>query len=211
MDARPGRACHIAVSRSGTCRSRRPGRWPPTSGCGPRRNPIHKRSASSGTANLDAYLSENVSAASRPGEIVDTAGQVVGQHRGIARYTVGQRKGLGISVGEPVFVTSIDAATDRIVVGDRAALGVSGLALEETSFVGPPPTEAIDVAIQYRAHGDVARGSLAPGDNEWAVTFPAAVEAVAPGQSAAIYSAEDPDELLGGGIIAATKPVAVAV
>jgi tRNA-specific 2-thiouridylase len=157
--------------------------------------------------DLGAYLSDRVGAANRPGDIIDASGRILGRHAGIARYTVGQRKGLGISLGEPVFVTSIDAARDRIVVGDRSELSVSSLTLEEASFVGSPPVDPIDVMVQYRAHGESVAGSLVPTGHGWAIDFAVPVEAVAPGQSAAFYGAADSDELLGGGIVASTTPL----
>ena len=160
--------------------------------------------------DLGSYLSERVAAADRPGEIVDTTGRVVGEHGGVARYTIGQRKGLGISLGMPVFVTAIDAESDRIVVGDRSDLLVDRLRLDEVSFVADAPGPADDVLVQYRAHGEVAPGRLVAGPDGLEIVLSSPVEAVAPGQSAVLYRASDPDELLGGGIIAATAPAHAA-
>ena len=158
------------------------------------------------------YISENVAAASVAGPILDTSGAVVGRHRGIGHYTVGQRKGLGVSLGHPVFVTSIDVADNTVVVGERADLEVSGFVVDEVSFVGEPLIEGTAVQIQHRAHGDVNPGRVLRADPAGiTVTFDAPVAAIAPGQSAAFYSADDPDELLGGGIIASTVPAAVAI
>lgn len=151
--------------------------------------------------DLGTYLSERVAEADQPGEIVDTSGRVVGEHGGIARYTIGQRKGLGISLGMPVFVTSIDAGSNRIVVGDRADLEVERVTLDEVSFVAEPPGPHEDVLVQYRAHGDVSPARLELDGAQVRVSFETPVEAVAPGQSAALYRASDPEELLGGGII----------
>lgn len=160
--------------------------------------------------DLGEYLTERVAEADRPGEIVNTTGEVVGEHAGIARYTIGQRKGLGISLGMPVFVTSIDASANRIVVGDRSDLLIERMSLDEVSFVDGPPGRSEEVLVQYRAHGDVAPGRLVAHDGGFEMHFPVPIEAVAPGQSAAIYSATDPDELSGGGIISSTTPAAAA-
>jgi len=157
--------------------------------------------------DLGAYLSDRVAAADRPGEIVDTSGHVVGEHAGVARYTIGQRKGLGISLGTPVFVTAIDAASDRIVVGDRSNLLVDRLRLDEVSFVDDAPGPDDDVLVQYRAHGEVAPARVMAGSEGLEIAFSTPVEAVAPGQSAVLYRASEPDELLGGGIVASTAPV----
>ena len=146
--------------------------------------------------NLDRYLTEKVEGANRPGPIHDGQGRVLGEHRGVGRYTIGQRKGLGISLGEPVFVTGIDAASNTLTVGSRKELKVSGLELDEMSFVGPEPDED-QVLVQYRAHGEVFPATLSGTK----VEFLEPAEAVAPGQSAVFYSAARSEELLGGGII----------
>ncbi len=160
--------------------------------------------------DLGAYLSERVAEADRPGEIVDTAGRIVGEHGGIARYTIGQRKGLGISLGMPVFVTSIDAASNRIMVGDRDDLRIERLSLDEVSFVGEPPGPEEALLVQYRAHGEIAPACLEATERGFEIAFSAPVEAVAPGQSAVFYGGSDADEVLGGGIISATTPVTAA-
>lgn len=147
--------------------------------------------------DFDAYVGESLPAAAVPGPIFDTNGDVVGAHRGIGRYTIGQRKGLGIALGRPVFVTAIDAASNAITVGDRDGLGVAEFVLDELSFVSAP---AARVLVQYRAHGDAYPATL----DGATVRFDEPVEAAAPGQSAALYSTADPDELIGGGIIAST-------
>jgi len=157
-----------------------------------------------------AYVDEHIPMASAPGAIVDRDGRVLGEHRGIGHYTVGQRKGLGIALGTPVFVTSIDASSNRITVGDRDDLAVGGLVAAEASFVGERPTAGTPVLVQHRAHGDVNPGWIQASDEStFEVAYDHGVEAVAPGQSTAIYSADDSDRLLGGGIITATRPVAV--
>ncbi|HEX2295203.1 MAG TPA: tRNA 2-thiouridine(34) synthase MnmA, partial [Actinomycetota bacterium] len=154
--------------------------------------------------DFDAYVGESLPAAAVPGPIRDATGAVVGAHRGIGRYTVGQRRGLGIALGRPVFVTSIDAASNSITIGGRGDLLVSELRLDELSFVGAPPAGGTRVLVQHRAHGD-AFPAVVDGP---AVRFDSPVEAAAPGQSAALYSDDDPSELLGGGIIASTVSLA---
>ncbi|MDQ4124717.1 MAG: tRNA 2-thiouridine(34) synthase MnmA, partial [Actinomycetota bacterium] len=155
--------------------------------------------------DFDAYVGESLPAAAAPGPIFDAGGTVVGTHRGIGRYTIGQRRGLGIALGRPVFVTSIDAEANAITVGDRSDLGSVELALTEMSFVHERPGGR--VLVQYRAHGD-AYPAVLDGD---VLRFDEPVEAAAPGQSAALYSADDPSELVGGGIIHSTVPAAAPV
>ena len=157
-----------------------------------------------------AYVDEHID--TTPGRIVDSSGAEVGQHRGIARYTVGQRKGLGISRGAPVFVTSIDASSNTVVVGDRQELSVGGFIVTEASFVGAEPPAGLPVFVQHRAHGEVNGGSVVTaGRASFEVHYDEPVGAVAPGQSAALYSRDDPDELIGGGIIAVTLPASARV
>ena len=153
--------------------------------------------------DLDGYLSEKVAAANRPGPIADRDGHILGEHRGVGRYTIGQRKGLGISLGMPVFVTGIDAGTNTLTVGDRGDLEVSALELDELSFVGEPLPAGTSVGVQYRSHGEVFR-AVVSGSR---VEFTDPVEAVAPGQSAVMYSVDRPEEVLGGGIVASTTRV----
>lgn len=161
--------------------------------------------------DFDAYVSDHIPEANGAGPIVDRAGLVVGEHRGYGRYTIGQRKGVGVSLGVPVFVTGIDAASNTITVGSRDDLGAGGVVTEETSFIGHAPADGEAVLVQHRAHGDVTAGTVqAQRDVGFEVIFDAPVEAVAPGQSAAFYSVSDPDELLGGGIIATTLPATAA-
>lgn len=158
--------------------------------------------------DLRAYLSDRVAAAVRPGEIVDTSGRVVGEHRGAARYTIGQRKGLGVSLGTPVFVSHIDTTTNTVTVGGREDLFVTEVDLSETSFVDRPCEGR--VLVQYRSHGEVSPGII-HGDGPWSISFEEPVEAVAPGQSAVFYDPDRPDELLGGGIISATHRAGLVV
>ena len=161
--------------------------------------------------DLGAYVTENIPAASRPGPLVDPAGRVVGQHAGIGRYTVGQRRGLGVSLGKPVFVTAIDAEANRVTIGDRVDLAVVALSCDEVSFAAGSLEEGLRIHVQHRAHGEVNPATVAAaGTGGLKVAFDAPVHAIAAGQSAAFYSAADPSELLGGGVIASTSSAAVA-
>ncbi|HJR44975.1 MAG TPA: tRNA 2-thiouridine(34) synthase MnmA [Actinomycetota bacterium] len=159
--------------------------------------------------DLAGYVTENIPGASVPGPLVDTGGNVVGEHGGVARYTIGQRKGLRVSLGRPVFVTSIDAERNTVVVGDRGDLAVGAMDVMELRFVSQAPAPGTRVHVQHRAHGEVNEGNLTADAHGARIEFDRPVEAIAPGQSAAFYSATDPDELLGGGVISATVPAAV--
>jgi tRNA-specific 2-thiouridylase len=159
------------------------------------------------SGDLATYVEDNVAVGATEGPIVDMAGQEVGQHMGIARYTVGQRKGLGISLGEPVYVTSIDAESNAITIGSRDDLVVSGIVAEETSWVRQAPAPGSGIFLQHRAHGEVREAVVREADDRGVtIDYVDRATAVAPGQSAVLYSAEDPDEVLGGGVIASTVP-----
>jgi tRNA-uridine 2-sulfurtransferase len=151
--------------------------------------------------DVGTYVSERIPEASVPGPLVDSSGAVIGEHKGIGNYTIGQRKGLGVALGKPVFVSSIDADRNTVVVGGRDDLMVETFTLEEESFVDGPPADGLSIEVQHRAHGDVHRARLSIEDGTWTVRYDEPVAAVAAGQSAAFYNG---DRLLGGGIIAGT-------
>ena len=154
--------------------------------------------------DLGAYIDESLPSAAVPGPILDTEGREIGEHRGIGRYTIGQRKGLGISLGVPVYVTGIDAENGSITVGGPDDLRVGGVKVKESSFVDRVLDPGTRIMVQYRAHGEVAPARMtAATEGDGAVEFDEPVSAVAPGQSIAFYS-EDSTELLGGGVISET-------
>jgi len=133
--------------------------------------------------------------AARPGEIVDQAGRVLGRHDGVVHFTVGQRRGLQLSTaGEPLYVVAIDPATDRVVVGPKAALGARRVALREVNWLGPD-VEAVSVKLRS-TQPPVAAAIERDGDH--AELILAEPQIAAPGQACAIYCG---DRLLGGGII----------
>ena len=160
--------------------------------------------------DVGTYVREQIPQASIPGPLVDGSGNVLGEHRGIGRYTVGQRKGLGIALGTPVFVRHLDASSNTVVVGGRDELSVVGFVADEASFVAD--AQEGDVLVQHRAHGETNPARLRMLDaSRVEVTFVDPVAALAPGQSAAFYSAREPDVLVGGAVIAATVPVPALV
>ena len=137
-----------------------------------------------------------------PGDIVSTTGQKLGRHRGIVFYTVGQRKGLGLTSQYPLYVVRLDTEHNRIVVGRESELYSSGLLADGLNFitgVSPPGPLAIEVKIRYRTPAVPA--VLYPSENSIAkIIFQDKQKAVTPGQSAVFYQGE---EVLGGGIIKA--------
>ena len=138
--------------------------------------------------------------AGEPGAIVDMAGRVLGRHRGIAHFTVGQRKGLGVASAEPLYVLRLDSEQRRVVVGPRAALAETRLSLGEVNWLGRPAKPGMAVAAKLRsAQLPVAARFYPGGSKEDAVLIlDAPAGAVAPGQAAVLY---DGERLLGGGWI----------
>jgi tRNA-specific 2-thiouridylase len=134
------------------------------------------------------------------GEIVDGAGRVVGRHAGVHRFTVGQRRGLGVAGGSRLYVTRLDAARNRVVVGGAEELGSRGARVAPASWVGGAPEGGVraQVRVRYRHAGAPATVEPLPGGGA-RVVFDAPVAAVAPGQSAVFYA---DDRVLGGGPIA---------
>jgi len=131
------------------------------------------------------------------GDIVDLSGSVLGRHEGLANYTVGQRKGLGIGgVSEPLYVVSLDPKTNRVVVGVRADLRVHEVEADKVVWHGAPE-ERVLAAVRYRMEPRPALARLADGRLD--VVFDEALEGVAPGQSVVCYRG---DVVVGGGVIA---------
>jgi len=135
-------------------------------------------------------------AGGEPGEIVDRQGGVLGRHRGIACYTVGQRGGLGISRPAPLYVVAIDAARNRLVVGDKKDLRAEGLTADQVNLLVDAFPEEAWAKIRYAHRG--ARCRISREGDRLAVRFAEPQEAVAPGQSVVLY---DNTTVLGGGII----------
>jgi tRNA-specific 2-thiouridylase len=178
-------------------------------GLGTARKPDSQEICFVRAGDLDDYVERHMPGASQPGALVDASGRTVGTHRGLGRYTVGQRKGLGISLGVPVYVTGIDAATNSVTVGPREGLEVSELVAEDTSFVGDALAPGARVLVQHRAHGGTTPARVRSIDGaSLHVVFEEPASAVAPGQSAVFYSAARPDEVLGGGYVARTVAAA---
>ena len=138
--------------------------------------------------------------AGEPGAIVDMAGRVLGRHRGIAHFTVGQRKGLGVASAEPLYVLRLDSEQRRVVVGPRAALAETRLSLGEVNWLGRPAKPGMAVAAKLRSAQLPVGARFYPGGSEEdaVLILDAPAGAVAPGQAAVLY---DGERLLGGGWI----------
>ena len=136
-----------------------------------------------------------------PGPLVTTSGEVIGEHDGFARYTVGQRRGLPGGSREPLYVIAIRAETREVVVGPGTELFGHDVSLEEVNWLADPrsPGDAVWVQCRYRARA-VPGTIAAQADDRIALRLAEPVRAIAPGQSGVLYDAND--RLLGGGVIA---------
>ena len=143
-----------------------------------------------------------------PGDIVHLDGRVLGRHEGVTRYTIGQRRGLNVAVGDPLFVVRIDADKRQVIVGPREALLTAALTLKEGSWLGgqddleAAAQDGQPVLARVRSTREPVPGRLTLLDGEVAVTFDGSEEGVAPGQACVLYDPADPDRVLGGGFIA---------
>ena len=169
--------------------------------------PVSERSDSQdlcflGTGDLRGFLARHAPETTRSGPIIDRHGHILGTHQGLAAYTIGQRKGLGIAAPQPLYVLDKQLASNTLVVGPFSELGAQELTAYQASWIsGNPPT------LPFRAHLKIrSTASLAPA---WVTPLPGSgihahfdqpLRDITPGQAAVIYLDE---EVLGGGIIAA--------
>ena len=140
-----------------------------------------------------------------PGDIIDLDGHVLGRHRGIEHYTIGQRRGLGVAVSYPVYVHSIDAKNNVVVLAPSAALDSAGLLADDFVWAGdvvpPPEAEPIEAMVKIRLASKPVKAKIRrnnPQGSEWEVMFESPQHAVAPGQSVVLYQ---DGVIIGGGII----------
>lgn len=151
------------------------------------------------------------------GDIVHLDGRVLGKHQGITGYTIGQRRGLNIAVGEPLFVIKLDAEARRVIVGPREALNTAALVMKETNWLGDHETlesaaaAHLPVLARVRSTRPPVPARLNLHEGQVEVVFDASEEGVAPGQACVLYDPADEDRVLGGGFIERTRPVELAL
>lgn len=140
---------------------------------------------------------------SLPGEIRTMDGTVLGQHQGVLHYTVGQRRGLGVATGDPLYVVAIDADKREVIVGPREALARARIQLDEVNWLGDVGSSAgaMPVRARIRSTGEPAAAELTLNDKGGAeIVLAEAEEGVSPGQACVFYAANS-DRVLGGGWI----------
>lgn len=144
------------------------------------------------------------------GEFLDAAGKVVGRHEGHQHFTIGQRKGIGLAMGKPVYVTAIDAANNRVTLGEKEMLLRRKLVAQEVNWISPAmdaggPREAIRCRAKVRYNSEPAAATaMMTGEDELTVHFDEPVLAITPGQAVVCYGVES-EEVLGGGWIEAAQ------
>jgi len=147
---------------------------------------------------LEHHLAPDAAALS-PGPFVNSGGEIVGEHSGFARFTVGQRRGLPGGAGVPMYVVAIRADERAVVIGPREELLGATASARGINWLAKPPHEGSRVTVRIRHRAPLAPGSVASlGDDEIVIVLDEPVASIAPGQSLAIY---DGEKLLGGGLI----------
>jgi tRNA-specific 2-thiouridylase len=152
------------------------------------------------------FVAERAPELCRPGKVVDTKGKTLGEHNGIFHYTIGQRRGLGIALGEPAYVVALDAAANTVVLGTIEELMHKRLLAAAVNWlVEPPPSKPFRAVVQIRYNHRGAPAMVTPlADengkiNRVVVDFENAVKAITPGQAAVFY--DDDQAVIGGGWI----------
>lgn len=150
------------------------------------------------TGRYDTFVEERAGDRVRPGPILDETGREVGRHGGVHRFTVGQRKGIGVALGKPAFVVAIDPETAAVRLGSKDELGHRGARLEDTRFFDDVelPTRAL---VQVRYRQEPKEATIERGEGGILVRFDEPIRAVVQGQVAVAY---DGERVLGGGLIA---------
>ena len=146
------------------------------------------------------FLSNKVPASVSPGKFVTPSGNIVGEHKGIAFYTVGQRRGLGVSAGERLYVININAPKNEIVLGKEKEVYTRGLIASDIHTIsGEPMREAVRLLARIRYRHEASKAAITPiGEGRQRVIFDEPQWAITPGQSIVYY---DGDMVIGGGII----------
>jgi tRNA-specific 2-thiouridylase len=153
-----------------------------------------------GNGDYRAFLQRRVPEIVQPGPILDAGGKVLGQHQGLAFYTIGQRKGLGLAAPEPLYVLQLDSASNSLIVGGLDELGQKELSAGQVTYVGGrPPAGPIQITAKIRYKAKEVEAILTPlADARAHLTFEQPLRDITPGQAVVFIKG---DQILGGGII----------
>ncbi|WP_425089831.1 tRNA 2-thiouridine(34) synthase MnmA [Stappia sp.] len=150
--------------------------------------------------------------AAEPGDIVHLDGRVLGRHQGIIHFTIGQRRGIGVATGEPLYVVRLDAANRRVIVGPREALGTREIVLRDVNWIGPGlleniPADGLELHAKVRSTRPPRPAILRLRDGQAVVELLDGETGVAPGQACVFFDDDgDGARVLGGGWIERTVP-----
>lgn len=150
----------------------------------------------------DEFVRQRRPGVDTSGEIVTTSGEIVGTHPGIERFTIGQRKGLGVAMGEPFFVVRIDPDTNRVVIGRHDELGCHSLVATKLNWLRMPPSSSFTCSAKIRYNSPARRAKARIEDGVLKVEFEEPCFGVAPGQAVVCY---DDEAVWGGGWIQSTR------
>ncbi len=154
--------------------------------------------------DLRAFLRRMAPGRILPGPVEDTAGRVLGTHQGVAFYTVGQRKGLGVAGGEPLYVTRLVPERGAVVLGTREEASSRSFTAGGASWIaGAPPAAGFEAGVQVRHRQRPLPGRVTMTGDGFGVVFREPQPGIAPGQSAVLFRG---DEVLGGGVINQSLP-----
>ncbi|MBN1220025.1 MAG: tRNA 2-thiouridine(34) synthase MnmA [Anaerolineae bacterium] len=153
-----------------------------------------------GNGDYRAFLQRRAPQVIQPGPIRNTAGETLGQHQGLAFYTIGQRKGLGISAPQPMYVLQMDPPTNSLIVGPAEELGRRELIAQEVTYIsGQPPAEPMQITAKIRYKARETEAILTPLPQAQAhLVFTTPLRDITPGQAVVFFNNE---QILGGGII----------
>ena len=148
--------------------------------------------------NYREFLEPYLKKGKEKGEMIDTEGNLIGEHNGISSYTIGQRRGLGFANGEPMYVVKIDTKKNRVVVGRESDLYSRSLIAENLSWVSEQPKSEIEVKAKIRYRHDEQPAIISVHQNKTTVKFQNPQKAITPGQAVVFYQ---DDRVIGGGWI----------
>ncbi len=153
--------------------------------------------------NYRTFLSQRF--LSTPGDVIDAQGKILGRHQGIPGYTVGQRHGLGLASGEPLYVIRMEPENNKVILGREKELYSHNVTTRPLSWItNNPPTEPITITAKIRYKSKEAEATIFPKGDSATILFPQPQRAVTPGQAIVFYRG---NELLGGGIIESSQPM----
>lgn len=148
--------------------------------------------------NYAEFIKDYANYSPLPGNIFDVDGNILGKHKGLIYYTVGQRKGIG-AYGRPMFVMKINAKTNSITLGEKGMEYSNALFAKNVNFIsGETPPQPIEAEVKIRYQAKSVKATITPSEDGAIITFNLPVRAVTPGQSVVFY---DGDIVLGGGIV----------